>query len=157
MSKRLPKRTRNVMQRIEHSLSFLYLPLFFPTILFFVNTSWIKNRCDLISLVHHVEYPALLRLRTLFCLHMLCTFEWLDSLIICGLSLQLKRGDPVTEEEFDRSCVGCELRRIHRQADEVLRKCIHMFTNVSFSTLTACDWSWWEGELGNGLGGVFSL
>lgn len=33
--------------------------------------------------------------------------------------------------------------------------CIHMLTNVSFSTLTACDWSWWEGELGNGLGGVF--
>ncbi|KAJ7384106.1 hypothetical protein OS493_023430 [Desmophyllum pertusum] len=32
---------------------------------------------------------------------------------------KLKRGDPVTEVEFDRSCVGCELRRIHRQADEV--------------------------------------
>ena len=32
---------------------------------------------------------------------------------------QLNRGDPQTEVEFDRSCVGCELRRIHRQADEV--------------------------------------
>lgn len=33
--------------------------------------------------------------------------------------LKLNRGDPVIEEEYDRSCVGCELRRIHRQADEV--------------------------------------
>ena len=32
---------------------------------------------------------------------------------------QLMRGDPEIEVEFDRSCVGCELRRIHRQADEV--------------------------------------
>ena len=53
--------------------------------------------------------------------------------IICGLSFQLKRGDPVTEVEFDRSCVGCELRRIHRQADEVLRECIHVLTHLSLS------------------------
>ena len=39
--------------------------------------------------------------------------------MIRELSFQLKRGDPVTEVEFDRSCVGCELRRIHRQAEEV--------------------------------------
>ncbi|PFX33812.1 Primary ciliary dyskinesia protein 1 [Stylophora pistillata] len=32
---------------------------------------------------------------------------------------KLNRGDPVIEDEYDRSCVGCELRRIHRQADEV--------------------------------------
>lgn len=32
---------------------------------------------------------------------------------------RLKRGDPVTEVEYDRSCVGCEMRRIHRQADEI--------------------------------------
>ncbi|CAH3130560.1 unnamed protein product [Pocillopora meandrina] len=32
---------------------------------------------------------------------------------------KLNRGDPVIEEEYDRSCVGCELRRIHRQADEI--------------------------------------
>ena len=25
----------------------------------------------------------------------------------------------MTEVEYDRSCVGCEMRRIHRQADEV--------------------------------------
>ena len=39
--------------------------------------------------------------------------------LIWIIILQLKRGDPVTEVEFDRSCIGCELRRIHRQADEV--------------------------------------
>lgn len=32
---------------------------------------------------------------------------------------KLMRGDPEIDVEFDRSCVGCELRRIHRQADEV--------------------------------------
>ena len=25
----------------------------------------------------------------------------------------------MTDVEYDRSCVGCEMRRIHRQADEV--------------------------------------
>ncbi|XP_068715346.1 cilia- and flagella-associated protein 221-like isoform X1 [Montipora foliosa] len=32
---------------------------------------------------------------------------------------KLKRGDPQIEQEFDRSSVGCDLRRIHRQAGEV--------------------------------------
>lgn len=32
---------------------------------------------------------------------------------------QLLRGDPVIMNEFDRSSTGCQLKRIHRQADNV--------------------------------------
>ncbi|XP_015750740.1 PREDICTED: cilia- and flagella-associated protein 221-like, partial [Acropora digitifera] len=43
----------------------------------------------------------------------------LDSRVLADQEYKLKRGDPQVEQEFDRSCVGCELRRIHRQAGEV--------------------------------------
>ncbi|KAK2561244.1 Cilia- and flagella-associated protein 221 [Acropora cervicornis] len=43
----------------------------------------------------------------------------LDSRVLADQEYKLKRGDPQVEKEFDRSCVGCELRRIHRQAGEV--------------------------------------
>jgi len=37
--------------------------------------------------------------------------------------LQLNRGDPVIENEFDRSTTGCKSRRVHRQATEVSINC----------------------------------
>ena len=36
----------------------------------------------------------------------------------------------MTEVEYDRSCVGCEMRRIHRKADEVS----YIFSNLPASS-----------------------
>lgn len=39
--------------------------------------------------------------------------------------VQMKRGDPIADVEYDRSCTNCTQQRIHRQANTVSRAMNH--------------------------------